>query len=151
MNKLIEVILNQIESFERKQIIGLIGNYVFKFVPLAHNKFVLDKLQKISEIIRTRDIICITYKKSNDKVVKRVIKTIYIIFSEYYFCLIAYVECTKFENPTIFRIARIDSYERIGRKFYVTYVDRFEEWEFGKEIQFMYQGELIKVKFEFYW
>ena len=44
------------------------------------------------------------------------------MFSEYYFYLIAYSSEGEYDDPTIFR----------------------------KRIQFMYQGKLTKVKFEYY-
>lgn len=150
MIKVIGRLLNQVGIYERRQVNELILNELFNFVPLSHNKMLLDKIWDISEIIRAREGVEITYIKANSEIVTRTIKPVSIIFSEYYFYLIAYLEDKRFKNPTIFRIDRIDKYKRTGRKFYITYSNRFEEGEFRKRIQFMYQGELIKLKFEFY-
>lgn len=150
MTKLINVILNQVETVQRKQINELICNELFNFVPLKHNKAILRKLWNISEIIRNKNIIEITYIKADGKIIKRNVKPVSIIFSEYYFYLIAYFDNFKFNNPTVFRIDRIINYSATDRKFYIPYADRFEEGEFRKRIQFMYQGDLIRMRFEFY-
>jgi hypothetical protein len=81
-----------------------------------------------------------------DNEVLRKIKPVSIIFSEYYFYLIAYFD--DFDSPTIFRVDRIKEYRTIGEKFYISYSERFEDGEFRKGIQFMYPGRLMKIRFE---
>ena len=78
----------------------------------------------------------------------RKIRPVSIIFSEYYFYLIAYIN--DFESPTVFRIDRIKSFKKVKERFLIPESNRFEDGEFRKRIQFMFLGELIKLKFEFY-
>ena len=82
-----------------------------------------------------------------------------IMFSEYYFYLTAFIEDEEVRKgfdvindsfPTIYRIDRIKNMSVLDERFHIPYSSRFEEGEFRKRIQFMYLGELLRVKFEFY-
>ncbi|WP_160690076.1 WYL domain-containing protein [Clostridium sp. C2-6-12] len=149
MNHLINILLNEVNFEKRKHIKELIRNELFNFVPLQHNKKILKLLWELSEIIRHKEITEISYIKVTNENVTRIIKPVAIIFSEYYFYLIAYSADVEYDDPTIFRIDRILDYKKIGQRFYINDCKRFEDGEFRKRIQFMYQGKLSKVKFEY--
>jgi hypothetical protein len=99
------------------------------------------------------------YKRTKDKeVVKRKLKPVAIMFSEYYFYLTAFIDDENVREgfdvindsfPTIYRIDRIKSLSVLDERFYIPYSSRFEEGEFRKRIQFMYGGKLQKVKFKY--
>lgn len=148
LNHLTKSILALVDISQRKNIKDLIGNELLNYVPLNHNKLLLSTIWEFSEFIRYCEKVEITYIKINNIEVKREIKPVAIIFSEYYFYLIAYFN--DFKLPTIFRIDRIKNYRKIGEKFYTSNRDRFEEGEFRKRIQFMYSGKLTKIRFEFW-
>ena len=90
--------------------------------------------------------------------VKRKLKPVAIMFSEYYFYLTAFVSDEEVKKdfdvindsfPTIYRIDRIKEFNVLEEKFYIPYRNRFEEGEFRKRIQFMYGGKLRNVKFKY--
>lgn len=99
------------------------------------------------------------YKKStNNKVVKRRVKPVAIMFSEFYFYLTAFIDDEKVKANfqviddaflTIYRIDRIAGYKILDEHFKIPYSDRFEEGEFRKRVQFMYGGKLQKIKFRY--
>ena len=77
--------------------------------------------------------------------VKRKLKPLAIMFSEYYFYLIAFIDDESVRKgfdiindpfPTIYRIDRIRSMRTLDEKFHIPYSNRFEEGEFRKRIQF---------------
>jgi predicted DNA-binding transcriptional regulator YafY len=140
-------ILGQVDFEQRKYVKDIIGNELLNYVPLKHRDFLLSKLWTLSELIRTKEITQITYIKTDGVEVKRVIKPVAIIFSEYYFYLIAYFN--DFDSPTVFRVDRIREFKALGEKFYMPNSERFEDGEFRKRVQFMYPGKLMKIKFEF--
>lgn len=144
---LIDAVLRQIGAEERKYIKDIIGNELFNYVPRKHSEEILSKIWSLSELIRKREVTKITYIKGNGVEVERKIKPLSIIFSEYYFYLIAYSE--KYDSPTIFRVDRIIDYKSLNEKFHIKNAERFEDGEFRKKIQFMYAGALMKIKFEF--
>ena len=92
-------------------------------------------------------------------VVKRKLKPVAIMFSEYYFYLTAFIDDEKVQKdfevindsfPTIYRIDRIKKLTVLNEKFHIPYSRRFEEGEFRKRVQFMYGGKLQKVKFKYF-
>lgn len=72
-----------------------------------------------------------------------------ILFSEYYFYLIAFIEGKSYEYPTIYRVDRIENLIITNRKYKVDYSKRFQDGEYRKLIQFMQTGEIERVVFRF--
>lgn len=144
---LINCMLLQINVIQRKYIKEIIENELFNYIPLQHNSSILTKIWDLSDIIRTKKILNITYIRADGLEVIRKIKPISIIFSEYYFYLIAYLD--EFDTPTTYRIDRIKDYNPMEENFQIPYSERFEDGEFRKRIQFMYSGKLMKTRFEF--
>ena len=75
-----------------------------------------------------------------------------------YFYLVAFIRNidrkTEFENPddlfpTIYRVDRIRSFHVTDEHFQVPYLERFQEGEFRKRVQFMYGGRLQKIRFRY--
>ena len=99
----------------------------------------------------------IRYRKLKETdAVMRMIQPVGIMFSEFYFYLCAYISVSeetpdipKRPFPTIYRIDRIAEFEILDEHFNVPYADRFQEGEFRKRIQFMFGGELRRIKFRY--
>ena len=51
--------------------------------------------------------------------------------------------------PTIYRVDRIRSFRVTDEHFQVPYLERFQEGEFRKRVQFMYGGRLQKIRFQY--
>lgn len=147
LKQMIEAITKDLEKEDKKSIEGLIGNELINYVPLEHNELLLSKLWSLSDYIREKRKVFIEYNRADGRAVDRLVKPVAIIFSEYYFYLIGYMD--NYESPTVFRVDRIAEYRPLDELFVISESDRFEEGEFRKRIQFMYPGKLIKVKFEF--
>lgn len=160
MNYIINTLLSQLDLSDQKLIKELIGNELFNYVPLNHNRDVIDRVWELSEIIHNRQIIEISYIRGDYRRLHLYLKPVGIIFSDFYFYLIAYAEEENDESYSsnrlddndlgVFRVDRFEDYKVLNRQFYLPYSNRFEEGEFRKRIQFMFLGELIKLKFEFY-
>lgn len=142
----------------RRQVTDLIANEKYHYVEPRHKKEILEKMWNLSSAIRAHKEIKITYMRQSGDDVSRVLKPVGIMFSEFYFYLVGFIdkenqlEKIKFEVendpfPTIYRIDRIKEYAVTDRHFNVPYQNRFEEGEFRKRVQFMYGGKLQKIKF----
>lgn len=138
----------------------LIQNEQFYYVPLQHNTIFIDTMWKIGEAIQNCRYIEIEYRKmKGQELVKRKLKPVSILFSEFYFYMTAFIDESdevreRFDVindsfPTIYRIDRIKSLKPLKEQFYIPYKDRFEEGEFRKRVQFMYGGRLQRVKFRY--
>lgn len=85
----------------------------------------------------------------------RVVEPVGLMFSEYYFYLIAFIRNNETsENPdnlfpAIYRVDRIQSVRETGDTFSPPYAKRFQEGEFRKRVQFMFGGTLQTVKFTY--
>ncbi len=143
-----------------KLIKELIQNEQFYYVPPQHNTVFIETMWNIGEAIQNCHYIEIEYQKmKGQEVVKRKLKPVSIIFSEFYFYMAAFIDDADEVRehfdvindafPTIYRIDRIKNMKILKEPFYIPYKDRFEEGEFRKRVQFMYGGRLQRVKFRY--
>lgn len=132
----------------RKVVEDMIRNETFCYVPPQHGKKLLDALWDISLFIKNREIIRFSYKRQDGAEKEHAAKPVALLFSEFYFYLVAYKE-EETEFPTIFRVDRIETMEKTGDHFQVPYRDRFKDGEFRKRVQFMYPGVLRRVTFNY--
>ena len=139
----------------RKKVSELIGNEKFHYIPPHHGKKYVSVMWDLASAVYEHRYIRGTYTKlKNKETVTRLLQPVGIMFSEFYFYLTAYIsqseetpDVVKHDFPTIYRIDRIESYEVLDEHFHVPYAERFEEGEFRERIQFMFGGELRKIKF----
>ncbi|MHC6180909.1 helix-turn-helix transcriptional regulator [Clostridium sp. JNZ X4-2] len=140
---------------DKENIKYIIGNELMNYVSPRHGKKLLDKLWKISSAIKDKNVLKIEYFKigAGGKIQKEISKrTLYpqgLLFSEYYFYLIALIEGKTYEYPAIYRVDRIEKLVITDMKYKVDYSKRFKDGEFRKLIQFMQAGELERVKFRY--
>lgn len=143
----------------QKLVKELISNEAFHYVEPRHKTKFIDTMWEIGQAIKNCQWIEIDYFRLKDKsVVKRKLKPVSIMFSEYYFYMAAFIDDENVRKdfdvindsfPTIYRIDRIKNCKVLNEKFHIPYSSRFEEGEFRKRIQFMYGGKLQKIKFEY--
>ena len=143
----------------RQPVKELIGNEEHHYIELRHKTNFLDTLWDLGQAIRSCRYVELEYRRTKDKaIVKRKVKPVGIMFSEYYFYITAFIDdkevCENFDVindafPTIYRVDRIVSYKVFEDRFKMPYKNRFEEGEFRKRIQFMYGGKLNRICFEY--
>jgi len=143
-----------------KLVSDLIANEKYHYVELRNSSAIQDRLWEIGEEVKSQNLLEISYRKAGDngKIVTSAVQPLAIIFSEYYFYLIANIVkksqkgfYTKiYPYPAVYRVDRILEYRELGEKFRIEYANRFEEGEFRKRIQFMFQGELLKLQFKYF-
>lgn len=156
INKLIKQCVPK-ESYLK--VAKLIDNEKYHYIELQHKKSFMNSLWELGEAVQKQLKIEIDYIRTDKSIVKRTILPVGIMFSEYYFYLLAHIDGINkekyFENkddifPTIYRIDRINNYKILEENFPVPYKNRFEEGEFRKRVQFMTGGKLRKIKFKYY-
>lgn len=156
LRKLIECCVPQ---SNQKMVSELIKNETFHYIEPHHKTVFIDKMWEIGQAIQECRYIEIEYLRTKDKtIVKRKVKPVAIMFSEYYFYLTAFIDDDNLREhfdvindsfPTIYRIDRIKKLTLLEDHFHIPYSSRFEEGEFRKRIQFMYGGKLRKIKFKY--
>lgn len=141
----------------QKLVSELIANERYHYIEPQHHKVFIDKMWLIGQAIHEKRYIEITYERTKDrKLVNRKIQPQAILFSEFYFYLVAHIDNIDKEKefdeatdmfPTIYRMDRIRDLKVSEEHFSIPYKDHFEEGEYRKRIQFMYGGKLQRTKF----
>ena len=109
---------------------------------------VIENLWQIIKCIEEKRYITVTYLKMDRSEIVRKLRPVSIMFSEYYFYLIAYDDSEP-EKAKYFRIDRI-KHIRENREFFKDDKKyRFNEGNFRKKNQFMFPGEVVRIEFEF--
>lgn len=144
---------------DRKQIQEYIRNEMHHYVELNHHKKLIQILWELEKAVKEQRYVEISYiKLKKAQRVRRKVKPVGIMFSEFYYYLTAFIEDIdkekEFQNPddlfpTIYRVDRLTEVKILEEHFPVPYRERFEEGEFRKRIQFMYGGRLKKIRFKY--
>ena len=148
-----------VPASSRKSVQALVANERYHYIEPHHGRPILQGLWEIGQAVQNQNVMRIVYEKlQGEEPVQRTIEPVGLLFSEFYFYLVAFIRdidrAAEFENPddlfpTIYRVDRIRSFQVLEERFYVPYKDRFEEGEFRKRIQFMYGGKLQRIKFRY--
>ena len=150
MNRLLTKLLAQATPTQRKVVEGIIKDESVNYVPLQHRKPLLENLWQVSDAIVQEHPLRFSYTRQDGRTKERTVKPLAIIFSEFYFYLIG---LQAYETGDAFRTYRLDRIANIvtsEEKFRIPYRDKFRDSEFRKRVQFMYDGELMTVKFRYF-
>ena len=135
---------------DRETLENLIRKEVYHYHEIKSDcQGVVDNLWKLIQAIEDKRTLTITYYKMNRDEVKRKIKPAAVMFSEYYFYLIAYMTDDDEYKPKYFRIDRITSIMEHRENFRLDRKHDFDEGDLREKNQFMFPGENIKIRFEF--
>lgn len=149
INTLINKLLFQATPSAKMNIKDLILNERHNYIPPRHDRPLIHLIWELSCHISNQEIIEFDYTRQDKTVVHRTVKPLTIMFSEYYFYLIAWFANDSKDFPAIFRVDRITNIKNLKQKFNIPYRNRFSDGEFRKRVQFMDAGELKHIKFEF--
>lgn len=150
MNRLLEKLLAQATPTQRKVVEGIIKSESVNYMPLQHKKPLVDTLWQVSNAIAQEHPLRFSYTRQDGRTKERTAKPLAIIFSEFYFYVIGlqvYAEGDAFRTYRLDRMARIVILEE---NFRIPYRDKFRDGEFRKRVQFMYDGELMTIKFRYF-
>lgn len=150
MQQIIHHLIDQVDLSEKKTLDAVLHSDLSGYKNLQTSMSITERLWMLAREIQQKNCIEIVYTKEfNPSTKPKILFPVGIIFSEYYFYLVAYQTSFKPSYPTIYRIDRIHSLES-KRSFKPAYdVDYFSESEFRDRIQFMYTGELLTIRFRF--
>ena len=141
----------QVQPKERKVLEELLRGEAFGYVPARHSQPLMERIWKLGEAVRAQRIVKLAYQKEKDaQPVERLVEPCSVLFSEYYFYLIAYIHNANHPYPAVYRLDRITHYEVQGEKYQMTEQRRIKDGEFRKHVQFMIPGKLMTVAFKFW-
>ena len=142
-----------------RQVQALIANEKYHYAEPHHGRRFVSRLWQLGTAVKEQRVVEIVYHRTHrGDAVTRKVCPVGLLFSEYYFYLAAFIEDidreSHFDNPqdhspTIYRVDKIERMTVTAEHFRVPYKDRFQEGEMRKRIQFMYGGELQRIRFEY--
>jgi len=136
-------------SNDRDVLEKLIRKEIYHYAPVyTDNKDLIDLLWKITRYIEQRRFITIDYYKMDRSRTQCTLKPLAVIFSEYYFYLIAYKENND-KIPLFFRIDRIVGMTTHRKYFDYENTNSIDEGLIRHHSQYMFPGKLKKVRFSF--
>ncbi|MBO5373171.1 MAG: WYL domain-containing protein [Lachnospiraceae bacterium] len=136
---------------DRRKLDNLIMKEVFWYTSIHFDcNSIIDMVWEITEYIEAKRLITITYHKMDRSLVRRKIKPVSVLFSEYYFYLIAYEsEGEEAKIPKYFRIDRIVNIVAHREYFQLQKSQEVDEGSLRNRSQFMFPGKLRRIRFEF--
>lgn len=110
---------------------------------------VILNLWRIVQCIEQKRYISIRYIKMDRSEIVRKVQPVSVMFSEYYFYLIAYDLEEEPKKAKYFRVDRIRSITEHREFFAADPLYDFDEGELREKNQFMFPGDVVKITFEF--
>lgn len=154
MNQVIEYLLSLCnDEDKRKEVKKHLADGKFNYQGPNHGKDLIGMIWHLAQAVEYHNRLKIRYKRlEGQQEIDRVLEPVGVIFSEYYFYLLAYIKGVREEkgqqiNPTIYRIDRIQDMEVLEEHFKVSYSEKFEEQKFRDSIPLMFGGDTYRIKF----
>jgi len=140
-------LMGLVSKSEQVEIQPIIKNEVFHYQPVHHQQPLLKLIWQIGQVIIAQQTIDIDYRNSQNQTETRTILPQAIIFSEYYFYVMAY--STKYHANRFFRLDRIFGYRATTQKIHRSRAERVSDGELRQYIHYMQPGGKITIQFEF--
>lgn len=135
---------------DRLKMNELIRKELYHYPEVSHDcESVQDNLWKIVNCITERKEISIEYYRTDRKWVTHRLRPASVMFTDYYFYLIAFRTDGKTDKPYYFRIDRIKQITIHRKKFDAFDTPDFDEGLLRKRSLFMWPGKLRTIRFEF--
>lgn len=134
---------------------NLVNREFTNYVGPRHGKNVIEDVWNLGQSVFNQNIVEIDYESKYKHKTTLKLMPIAVLFSEYYFYLLAYKKSASEDKveperrfPYVYRIDRIKYYKVFERKhFNLQDVTKIPEHEIRKRIHFMFGGPLKKVEF----
>ena len=135
---------------DRERFDELIRRELYHYPEVRHDcESVLDRVWEVVNLIEERREITIEYYRQDRKWVTHRIRPVSVMFTDYYFYLIAFMSEGKTDKPYYFRIDRIKGITAHRKVFLMDEIPRFDEGELRNRSLYMWPGKLRKIRFEF--
>lgn len=135
---------------DRQKLNELIRKEIYHYPEIKHDcDSVEDNLWQLVNCINEKREISIDYYRMDRKWVTHRLRPASVLFSDYYFYLIAFLTEGKTEKPYYFRIDRIRQITVHRKKFVTEDTPAFDEGLLRRRSLFMWPGGLRTIRFEF--
>ena len=137
-------------SEDKSKLNELIRKELYHYPEVKHDcESVQARLWQIVNCITDKKEISIEYYRMDRKWVTHRIRPVSVMFTDYYFYLIAFKADDKQDKPCYFRLDRIKDITEHRKKFTTDSTPEFDEGMLRKRSLFMWPGKLRTIRFEF--
>ena len=148
------ILVNKLKRFttgeNKTKLAELIRKELYHYPEVKHDcESVQDRLWQIINCITEKKEISIEYYRMDRKWVTHRLRPAAVMFSDFYFYLIAFVTEGKIHKPYYFRLDRIKDLTEHRKKFTTEDIPDFDEGLLRKRSLLMWPGNLRTVRFEF--
>lgn len=135
---------------DRPKMNELIRKELYHYPEVNHDcESVQDNLWKIINCITEHKEISVEYYRTDRKWVTHRLRPASVMFTDYYFYLIAFLTDGKIDKPYYFRVDRIKQIIIHRKQFNALDISDFDEGLLRKRSLFMWPGKLRTIRFEF--
>ena len=135
---------------DRQKLNELIRKEIYHYPEIKHDcDSVEDNLWQLVNCINEKREISIDYYRMDRKWVTHRVRPASVMFTDYYFYLIAFLTEGKTEKPYYFRVDRIRQITVHRKKFATEDTPAFDEGLLRQRSLFMFPGKLQTIRFEF--
>lgn len=135
---------------DRPKLNELIRRELYHYPEVKHDcESVEDRLWQIVNCITEHKEITIEYYRMDRQWKTHRVRPASVMFTEYYFYLIAFMAEGIMDKPYYFRLDRIKDITEHRMKFSTDIIPEFDEGLLRKRSTFMWQGKLRTIRFEF--
>ena len=135
---------------DRQKLNELVRKELYHYPEVKHDcESVQDYLWQLVNCIADKQEISIDYYRMDRKWVTHRLRPASVMFTDYYFYLIAFLTEGKTEKPYYFRIDRIGQITVHRKKFATEDTPAFDEGLLRQRSLFMFPGKLQTIRFEF--
>lgn len=135
---------------DKAKLTELIRKELYHYPEVKHDcESVQERLWQIVNCITDRREISVEYYRMDRKWVVHRLRPASVMFTDYYFYLIAFRCSGDTDKPYYFRIDRIKNITEHRKRFNISEIPEFDEGMLRKRSLFMWPGKLRTVGFEF--
>ena len=135
---------------DRRLLESIIAKEMYHYNEVRHDcRSVTDMVWLLTRCINEKKTITVTYYKTDRKQVERRLMPVALMFSEFYFYLVAYYCDAEKWIPLYYRVDRIVGVVEHREHFTLDKEYDFDEGELRNRIQFMHSGEYRRIKFSY--
>lgn len=138
---------------DSKEVKRKLAGEMYNYDGPAHGKNLIETVWKLAQAVELQNYVEVSYRKlDGHQNVKRILEPVGVMFSEYYFYLLAFIKGIKEEkgknvSPTIYRIDRIIDAKVLDDHYQITYSEKFDEQKYRNSTPLMFGGDIHRMKF----
>ena len=135
---------------DRAKLNELVRKEIYHYPAVKHDcESVQESLWQLVNCISEKREISVDYYRMDRKWVTHRLRPVSVMFTDYYFYLIAFLTEGKTEKPYYFRVDRIRGITVHRKKFTAEETPAFDEGQLRQRSLFMWPGELRTIRFVF--